>query len=145
MTLVLRNGPAMVSFRLWLTGVAIGSEQIVELRSAHLQQQKTNEGGPMKQAYLPPCAANPKFRLGQLVGTPGAMRAVSRLEAGDAIARHVSGDWGELCEEDRAENEFGLAHSGRLFSVYYTENGTKFWVITESDRSVTTLLLPEEY
>ena len=99
----------------------------------------------MKQAYSPPCAGNPKFKLGRLVGTPGAIRAVSLLEAGDAIARHVSGDWGELCEEDWAENEFGLANSGRLFSVYYTEDGTKFWVITESDRSVTTVLLPEEY
>ena len=99
----------------------------------------------MKQAYSPPYAGKPKFRLGQVVGTPGAVRSVSEPEVADAIARHVSGDWGDLCEEDWAENEFGLANFGRLFSVYCTEDGTKFWVITESDRSVTTVLLPDEY
>ena len=87
----------------------------------------------------------PKFDLGRLVATPGALHAVSKDDVTQAIGRHLSGDWGDLCRDDCAENEFGLTHSGRLFSVYYTENGIRFYVITEWDRSVTTVLLPNEY
>ena len=99
----------------------------------------------MKQANSPSNGMKAKFTLGQVLATPGALRSVSPLECGDALARHVAGDWGDLCEEDWAENEFSLTRRLRLFSVYHTEDGTKFWVITEADRSVTTVLLPEEY
>ena len=87
---------------------------------------------------------SPKFELGRLLATPGALHAVSKDEVTEAIARHLSGDWGDLCPQDTADNEFGLTHSGRLCSRYYTEDGTLFYVITEWDRSVTTVLLPEE-
>jgi hypothetical protein len=60
------------------------------------------------------------------------------------LARHVSGDWGELPEEDRAENEFSVANNLRILSAYTLANGVKVWVITEADRSATTFLLPEE-
>ena len=99
----------------------------------------------MKQAYSPPQVGKTKFELGQVVATPGALKDVSPLECGDALARHAAGDWGDVCEEDWEENEFSLTRRLRLLSVWHTEDGTKFWVITEADRSVTTVLLPEEY
>jgi hypothetical protein len=61
------------------------------------------------------------------------------------VARHQSGDWGDLSEEDRQENEFSLQHGFRLLSVYQTANGESIWVITVADRSATTILLPSEY
>ncbi|MDE3075945.1 MAG: plasmid related protein [Chloroflexota bacterium] len=63
----------------------------------------------------------------------------------DLLFRHVSGDWGELDEEDKAENELSLREGFRLLSAYTLRNGEKIWIITEADRSVTTLLLPDEY
>jgi len=90
--------------------------------------------------------AKPKFRLGKLVSTPGALEALT--EAGQNpmhfISRHV-GDWGDCDEHDRQANEDALKNGDRLFSVYKTAKGTKIWVITEADRSSTCVLLPEEY
>jgi hypothetical protein len=88
-----------------------------------------------------------KFDLGQLVATPGALAALeeSGEEPSTFIARHTSGDWGDLSDDDRQENEFSLAHGFRLLSSYRLRSGVKLWVITEADRSATTLLLPEEY
>ena len=63
----------------------------------------------------------------------------------DLLARHQRGDWGEVCEEDRLANESALREGERLFSVYRLSSGTKIWIITERDRSSTTLLLPSEY
>ena len=89
----------------------------------------------------------PKFPLGRLVATPGALRAMS--EAGNApqefLERHQQGDWGELDEHDRRENERSLKDACRLLSAYRLRDGTKIWIITEADRSATTVLLPEEY
>jgi glutamate 5-kinase len=89
----------------------------------------------------------PLFPLGQVVATPGALTAL--LEAGQSplvfLVRHVTGDWGELDAEDIQENEYSLQHGLRLFSAYKTAKDEKLWVITEWDRSVTTLLLPSEY
>ena len=88
-----------------------------------------------------------KFKLGRLLATPGALRAIE--EAGDDPAtfllRHLSGDWGELGAEDVLENEQSLKEGFRLLSAYRLKNGTKIWIITEADRSATTFLLPEEY
>ena len=88
-----------------------------------------------------------RFPLGQIVATPGALAAFQ--ESGDNpasfLTRHVTGDWGELDEEDRRENEFSVAHGFRLLSAYALSTGTKIWIITEADRSATTLLLPSEY
>lgn len=83
--------------------------------------------------------------LGQILITRNAMGVVSPSEAIDALMRHMSGDWGDVCEEDRSSNEYAVANGLRVFSVYHTETGAKFWVITEWDRSATTILLPEDY
>lgn len=61
------------------------------------------------------------------------------------LMRHSKGDWGEVGKEDWQENEVALSEGLRLFSVFRSKNGKKFWIITEADRSVTTILLPEEY
>ena len=91
-----------------------------------------------------PC---PRFSLGQTVATPGALQAL--VEAGQEpstfLFRHVSGDWGEICEGDRQVNEESVNNGDRLMSAYTLRTGVKIWIITESDRSVTTLLLPDEY
>jgi len=62
----------------------------------------------------------------------------------DSLQRHLAGDWGDLCEEDRKENEFSLKNNLRLLSAYKKAD-TKIWIITEADRSATTILFPEEY
>lgn len=85
-----------------------------------------------------------KFELGQIVTTPGAMNAIDLLQMTRLLARHASGDWGDLSEEDKKENEFSLANGFRIMSSYKV-NDVKIWVITESDRSCTTILLPSEY
>jgi len=84
-----------------------------------------------------------KFELGRTMITPG----VEALEIGvqGLLRRHASGDWGDCCPEDVATNESALKHGERLFSVYTVAEDTKVWIITEWDRSVTTILLPEEY
>ena len=97
--------------------------------------------------------ADAKFRLGRVVATPGALAALE--EAGQApeqfLTRHQAGDWGDLEGEDRRANDLAIAHEDdpdrrqRVLSSYRTRCGVKVWVITEWDRSVTTLLLPEEY
>ena len=88
-----------------------------------------------------------RFPLGQIVATPGALQALE--EAGEnpaaLLKRHVTGDWGELDEHDRLENELSVTNGFRLLSSYILSSGTKLWIITEADRSVTTLLLPSEY
>lgn len=88
-----------------------------------------------------------RFSLGRTFITPGALAALE--ESGQSpiefLSRHQAGDWGEVCQEDKQENEFSLVHSFRLLSAYRTKTGTKLWVITEADRSATTILLPSEY
>ncbi len=85
------------------------------------------------------------FPLGQVVCTPGVRDSVSFVEQMIALSRHARGDWGEVCPDDWAENELSLKEGFRLFSVYRTQKNVKFWIITEADRSATTLLLPDEY
>ena len=87
------------------------------------------------------------FPLGRIVATPGALQALERANQSAAFfpARHAGGDWDELDQKDVRENEYSVAHSFRLLSNYTTGAGEKLWVITEADRSSTTLLLPDEY
>ena len=87
----------------------------------------------------------PKFSLGQTVATAAAVAALSQDDILQALHRHHRGDWGEVCDEDRASNEEPLVHGLRLLSVYRAADGTRFWIITEHDRSVTTVLLPSDY
>lgn len=89
----------------------------------------------------------PRFDIGQVVATPGALEALREAEQSPAefLARHVRGDWGEIPPEDWEENEFSLTKELRILSAYRIQKGERIWVITEADRSLTTLLLPEEY
>ena len=87
------------------------------------------------------------FPLGRVLATPGAMRALaeSGQTAGCFVARHAGGDRGCMDEEDRRLNDEALIQGDRILSAYRTDRGVKLWVITEADRSSTTVLLPEEY
>ena len=96
-------------------------------------------------------APAPLFRLGRIVATPGAIGVMEThsIDPIDMLRRHVTGDWGDLCEEDRQVNEQALRTGGRIFSAY-GEGETRIWLITEAvddhgDRSATTYLRPEDY
>ena len=86
-----------------------------------------------------------RFEIGQLGITPGAQELIPMKEVEIALNRHAAGDWGNVCDDDRAENEWALDNQARLMSVYESEAGEPFWIITEADRSSTTILLPREY
>jgi hypothetical protein len=98
-------------------------------------------------------AVKPKFDLGQIVSTPGALESCSPEHLTVCLARHASGDWGVVCAEDAASNDEALKEGLRVLSAYpidpakpskgWGEN--TLWIITEADRSVTTFLLPSEY
>lgn len=89
----------------------------------------------------------PKFPLGDIVATPGALQALSssKQTPEEFLLRHVIGDWGEVSPGDRQLNEQALIDGSRILSAYITAEGEKLWVITEADRSSTCLLLPAEY
>jgi hypothetical protein len=87
----------------------------------------------------------PRFPVGRLMITPAAAQVVPADEAAKALRRHASGDWGNVDSEDWAANDAALRHGTRLVSSYTTQDKTIFWVITEADRSVTTILLPSDY
>ena len=86
-----------------------------------------------------------KFNTGRIYMTPGIQRKLSMASISNALARHMAGDWGDLDEEDRKANDDSVRFGGRILSVYVDRHQTRFWIITEADRSSTTLLLPEEY
>jgi hypothetical protein len=88
-----------------------------------------------------------RFHLGQVVATPAALAALEQSgdNPGVLLKRHVTGDWGELDEHDRAENERSVGQGFRILSAYTLASGVRLWIITEADRSSTTLLLPSEY
>lgn len=87
------------------------------------------------------------FPIGILVATPGALNALERAGHSpvEFLARHAARDWGDLSDDDRHANDCGLDHADRLLSAYSMSDGKRLWIITEADRSATTLLLPEEY
>ena len=86
-----------------------------------------------------------KFPLGRLVATPNALASVPNHEILLALTRHIRGDWGELDAEDVQANEHALIQGTRLLSAYTSTQNVRFWIITEHDRSVTTVLLPMDY
>lgn len=90
-------------------------------------------------------AINPRFNPGRLMITRNAKEVLPRIEVDAAINRHLAGDWGDVCQSDGKLNEDALRSGDRLLSVYHTSAGMKFWIITESDRSATTVLLPSDY
>jgi hypothetical protein len=87
----------------------------------------------------------PHFQLGQLVATPNALEHVPNEEIMASLKRHAQCDWGDLDAEDKKANDHAFAHGERLFSAYLSTAKVKFWIITEADRSITTVLLPEDY
>lgn len=97
--------------------------------------------------------STPKFNLGRIVATPGALAALEEAgqKPGEFLALHASGNWGELDAEDRKANDLAIAHEGdpdrqqRVLSSYLAKSQNKIWIITEWDRSITTILLPDEY
>ena len=88
-----------------------------------------------------------RFALGQTFITPGAEEAlqIAGQTSIEFLRRHMSCDWGELSDEDAQENDFSLMEGLRLLSSYRTGKGQQLWIITEADRSATTILLPSEY
>jgi hypothetical protein len=86
-----------------------------------------------------------KFSLGRMIATPNALASIPNDEILHAMSRHVRADWGELDPEDLQANEHALQFGGRLFSSYLSSQNVRFWIITEHDRSVTTVLLPMDY
>ena len=86
-----------------------------------------------------------KFPLGQIVTTPNALNSLTYDDILSGLLRHVTGDWGDVSTDDRKENELSVEKGFRLLSVYHSVCGVRFWIITEADRSATTVLLPDDY
>jgi hypothetical protein len=95
----------------------------------------------------PPTTPKPLFALGQVVATPGALNAMTGLGIAplSLIHRHVTGDWGDLGANDQQQNWLAIRCGMRVFSSYKIGTLTRIWIITEADRTSTTLLLPEDY
>ena len=85
------------------------------------------------------------FHLGRICATPNALAELSQSDILISLQRHHAGDWGDVGDHDRQANDSALLDGSRLFSVYHSANQVRFWIITESDRSVTTVLLPSDY
>ena len=100
-------------------------------------------GVPKAERHNP----EPRFPLGVTVATPGALAALEAAgqDPAELFSRHQSGDWGDLDEHDRRENEFSVNRNLRILSAYNLSTDVKVWLITEADRSATTILLPDEY
>ncbi|AMP12014.1 putative type I restriction-modification system [Collimonas arenae] len=94
-----------------------------------------------------PAKGKPLFSLGQVVATRGALNAMIELGVSpdELIHRHITGDWGDLGAEDQQQNLLAIRSGMRIFCSYKISASTKIWIITEADRSSTTLLLPDEY
>ena len=86
-----------------------------------------------------------KFELGQVLITPGAYEELNLRDAAEGLHRHAKGDFCEVSEEDKALNEEAIETGGRILSAYFDRLDVKYWIITEADRSATTILLPSEY
>ena len=86
------------------------------------------------------------FRLGQIVATPGALELLDRAKSSglEYVLRHVTGDFGSVCAEDREANSAAIVHGTRVLSAYEVQ-GERLWVVTEADRSITTIQLPGDY
>ena len=97
-------------------------------------------------------ASKPRFSLGQLLATPGALSVLqeSGQQPLEFLSRHVAGDWGDVCDEDKTLNDEAIVEGSRILSAYHTSKGKKLWIITEAvddqgQRAATTILLPDEY
>lgn len=86
-----------------------------------------------------------KFRVGKIVTAANALSQLTQEDILLGIQRHQAGDWGDLYEHERKANDCAIADGTRIWSVYHTGKGMKFWIITEANRSATTVLLPDKY
>jgi hypothetical protein len=102
-------------------------------------------GRPHFQGETTMTIEEPKFALGRTVITRSAQAALNPHDVANAVQRHSQGDWGDCGGDDWKENELSLEQGARLFSAYRDRNGNAFWIITEADRSATTVLLPNDY
>jgi len=98
-----------------------------------------------RRSFMSVTVVDPRFDPGRMMITRNAKDVLPRSEVNAAIDRHLHGDWGDVCDEDRRVNEDALKHGGRLLSVYHTKDDVRFWIITEADYSATTVLLPSDY
>ena len=92
-------------------------------------------------------ASKPLFSLGKvlLTSATNAMFCEGSLDVSELINRHVSGDWSDMCDDDIESNKDAIANGFRVFSSYKLSESQNIWIITEADRSITTILLPDEY
>lgn len=111
-----------------------------------MNDQATTEKPALEASSNAQVKGNAMFRLGQIAGTPAAIEQLRSIgiTPAELLARHVTGDWGNLCPDDKETNLEAARFGGRILSSYDLACGT-VWVITEADRSVTTILLPSEY
>lgn len=98
----------------------------------------------VRRDELPPKTAAEKFPPGRVFASPPALEALRESDIADALKRHLSGDWGDVTADDKAGNDRAVADGGPILSTYRSRDGKPFWVMTESDRSVTVVLLPGE-
>ncbi|WP_247539135.1 hypothetical protein [Ralstonia pseudosolanacearum] len=94
-----------------------------------------------------PTPSPPRLRLGQLLATPAAAAALAAagVSVFKLLNRHARGDWGDLSEEDHQQNNLAAIAGQRVLSSYLLSTGQKVWILTEWDRSLTTVLLPDDY
>ncbi|MCU1336680.1 MAG: type restriction endonuclease subunit [Bryobacterales bacterium] len=100
-----------------------------------------------------PCRVQPRFELGRILTTPGALEACPAIHMQRCLARHVTGDWGHIGSQDALQNEVAITDGGSIMSAYVIDPAkpckafgeNRLWIVTEADRSETTLLLPDEY
>ena len=90
-------------------------------------------------------SATARFQMGHLGATPAVLEEISKEEMFQLLERHLCGDWGDVTENDARANELALRHGLRIMSWYQTSCGTRIQIITEADRSATTILLAKEY
>ncbi len=122
-----------------------GAGLISDLLTAALSKVDWHE---IAQSFIDDVSLTPTGKvvpLGLVVATPGVLAELTEEDRLGALARHARGDWGDVDAEDWAENELSLNEGFRLLSAYHSAGGVKFWIITEADRSITTMLLPIEY
>ena len=109
--------------------------------------QATAAAPSLNDGVLPRRSSSPapRLHLGTVVITSNAASVLENHEVLAALGRHLRGDWGEVGSEDSSANERALVERTRVLSAYRSSDGVRFWIITEADRSLTTVLLPEDY
>lgn len=119
--------------------------QALMFQAANGESDLLTSGRSQAAPFLWRNTMNAKFDLGSTYITANARNVLNPANVVVALRRHASGDWGDVCAQDAEENELSLTAGFRILSVYHDSNQVKFWIITEADRSLTTVLLPDDY